>query len=85
MATLVSSRIEAYDSQGMDILQALQGVFHRNARGAEPVSRDDVAEILRRRLFDSLPDEPVCRAATDAFFSRLQTLPVRDEQKGQSA
>ena len=85
VATLVSSDVYAHDPTALSVLQALEAVFGRVTETAEPVVREDVAEILRRRLFEAVAPEAARRAATDAFFAALAGLPLRQAQTAQAA
>lgn len=85
VAALIASKVEANDQTGLECLQALDDVFERIAEPVEPVAREDVAEILRRRLFESVPGEAERRSAVDAVMATMQQLPLRDAQRDQTA
>ena len=85
VATLISSEVEAHDQTGVLVLKALEGVFGRMEETVEPVAKADVAEVLRRRLFESLPDEARRRSVIDAVMARMQKLPLSEAQKSQRA
>ena len=85
VAGLIASRVEAKDQTGIQCLGALEDIFGRIAEPVEPVTRDDVAEVLRRRLFESVPGEAERRPIVDAVMAALQRLPVRDAQRDQAA
>ncbi len=58
VASLIAAEISADDPTGTNVLTMLEGVFRRTEKPVEPVSRDDIAELLRRRLFESvIPEE----------------------------
>lgn len=82
-ASLLASRIEANDETGTQCLAALDEVFGRISEPVEPVTRDDVAEILRRRLFQSVPGKEERQTAVDGLMSILHKLPLRDSQRDQ--
>ncbi len=85
VATLIASRVEARDTTGTQCLEALQDVFQRVAEPIEPVVSDDVAEVLRRRLFESVAGPTERQAAIDSVMAAMQRLPVRDDQRDQTA
>ncbi|MCR4407531.1 MAG: DUF499 domain-containing protein [Anaerolineae bacterium] len=85
VAGLIASKIEANDQTGVQCLQALENIFGRIAEPVEPVAREDVAEILRRRLFERVPGEAERRPAVDAMMATMQQLPLRDAQRDQAA
>ena len=85
VAGLIASKIEANDPTGVQCLQALENIFGRIAEPVEPVAREDVAEILRRRLFERVPGEAERRPAVDAMMATMQQLPLRDAQRDQAA
>jgi hypothetical protein len=85
VATLISSRVEAHDDTGLQVLAMLEGEFERVEEVVEPVGKEDVAEVLRRRLFDRVPGEADRRRAVDAVFARMHELPLRDGQRSQAA
>jgi len=85
VAALMASKVEASDQTGTQCLGALEEVFQRVAEPVEPVTREDVAEILRRRLFERVPGEEERRPAIDTLMAALQALPVREAQRDQTA
>ena len=85
VATLIASAVEARDATGALVLQALEDEFRRYEENFEPVAKEDLAEILRRRLFDTVADEAERRALIDAVMATMQKLPLRDAQKSQQA
>lgn|GEM_PF-124035 len=72
VATLISSDLVRTDPSGSEVLRALEGVFHRVTANGAPVDRGDVAEILRRRLFESVAGEPVRRQVATAMLKAMQ-------------
>lgn len=85
VATLIASAIEARDATGALVLQALEDEFRRYEENFEPVAKEDLAEILRRRLFESVPPETDRRSVIDAVMAKQQQLPLREAQKSQQA
>ncbi len=84
VAALIASKVEANDTTGLQCLGALEDIFGRIAEPVEPVTREDVAEVLRRRLFEAVPGEAERRPVVDAVMVALQRLPVRDAQRDQA-
>ncbi|WP_224365796.1 DUF499 domain-containing protein [Hyalangium versicolor] len=85
VATLIASALEAQDVTGGQVLRALEDEFGRAEETVEPVGKDELAEVLRRRLFESVAPEPERRSIVDALMARMQQLPLREGQKGQQA
>ena len=85
VASLITSDVVSDDPTGVQVLNAIGGVFRRIGETVEPVSREDISELLRRRLFESVPPEATRRAVVDNLAGVMQKLPLRDSQKGQDA
>lgn len=86
VASLIASHIEANDATGTQCLAALEEIFGRIAEPVEPVTRDDVAEILRRRLFASYPSGQAERQpAVDGMMAAFNKLPLSENQRDQAA
>ncbi len=85
VASLITSNIIANDPTGISVLDMLEGVFRRLEESVEPVSRSDVSELLRRRLFESIATEEEIRAIVDRHIAAMQKLPLRATQKDQEA
>ena len=85
VASLITSDVVSGDSTGDQVLSAVENVFRRVEETVEPVSREDVSELLRRRLFESVPPETTRRAVVDSLTGAMQKLPLRDSQKDQTA
>lgn len=83
VASLIASQIEAGDATGTQCLSALEEIFQRLAEPIEPVTREDVAEILRRRLFAAVPGEAERQAPVDAMMAAMHGLPVSENQRSQ--
>ena len=85
VAALMASRVEANDTTGTQCLGALEEIFGRLSEPVEPVTREDVAEVLRRRLFETVPGEAERRPAVDGVMAATLPLPLRDSQRDQAA
>jgi len=85
VAALIASKVEAADATGIECLGALEDIFKRIAEPVEPVAREDVSEVLRRRLFESVPGLAERRPVIDAVMASWQQLPLRDAQRDQAA
>ena len=85
VASLITSDIVSDDSTGAQVLSAVENVFRRVEETVEPVSREDVSELLRRRLFESVPPETTRRAIVDSLTGAMQRLPLRDSQRDRTA
>lgn len=85
VASLIASKVEANDQTGTQCLVALDEVFQRIAEPVEPVAREDVTEVLRRRLFEKVPGETERRPAVDAVMAVMSRLPLRETQQDQAA
>ena len=85
VASLITSDIVGEDPTGVRVLKMLEGVFHRLDKPVEPVSRGDVSELLRRRLFEDVPSEQAHRAVVDSLIAARQKLPLRESDKDQDA
>ena len=85
VASLITSDIIADDPTGVRVLNMLEGVFRRLEETFEPVSRGDVSELLRRRLFEFVPTEKERRAVVDSLVASRQKLPIRESHKDQEA
>lgn len=85
VASLISHEMVSHDSISVQCLNALENVFHRVEETAEPVSREDISELLRRRLFEPVENQDKRRHIVDTFAGALQKLPLRASQKDRSA
>ncbi len=85
VASLITSDVVSGDSTGAQVLSAVESVFRRVEETVEPVSREDISELLRRRLFESIPPETTRRAIVDSLTGAMQRLPLRDSQKDRAA
>ena len=85
VASLITSDIVSDDPTGVQVLTAIGGVFRRIGETVEPVSQEDISELLRRRLFEDVPPEETRRAVGNNLIGAMQKLPLRDSQKDQEA
>ena len=85
VASLITSDVVLDDPTGVQVLNAIGGVFRRIGETVEPVSREDISELLRRRLFESVPPEATRRAVADSLTGAMQKLPLRDSQQDRAA
>ena len=79
-ASLRASDPKKYDAKGLRIYNELIDVFGRQTEvEANPVTKDDIAEVLRRRFFkpDSIRDLSSCRPQVNTIVSNIAEL---DEQ-----
>ncbi len=85
VASLITSDVLSNDPTGVQVLDAMENVFHRVDETAEPVSREDISELLRRRLFESVADDAARREVVDGLHLAMQKLPLRDSQTNADA
>ena len=85
VASLISHEMVSDDPTGIQCLNALENVFRRVEQTIEPVSREDVAELLRRRLFESVAGKEARRPVVDRVVGATQRLPLKPSQKDQNA
>ena len=85
IASLITSDVVSADPTGDQVLDAIGGVFRRIGETVEPVSQEDISELLRRRLFEDVPPEETRYAVVDSLAGAMQKLPLRDSQKDQEA
>ena len=79
-ASLRASDPKKYDAKGLRIYNELIDVFGRQTEvEANPVTKDDIAEVLRRRFFkpDSIRDLSSCRPQVNTIVGNIAEL---DEQ-----
>ena len=80
VASLLASDPKKHDKLGNELFQDVSDVFGRQMEeDASPVSKEDVAEVLRRRFFkpESISDEGVFRPQVTSVVSNIAAL---DEQ-----
>lgn len=77
VASLLATDPGKNDSLGKDIIGDLHAIFRRQQEeGVEPVGRDDVAEVLRRRFFkpESIKDKETFRPHVHTALSGIEGL-----------
>ncbi len=77
VASLLATDPGKYDDQGRMVMSALKAIFTRQSEEiVEPVSKTDIAEVLRRRFFtpDSLVNRDAFRAPTLAALNGVFEL-----------
>lgn len=67
VVTLPSSLLERYDASAERLFQQVQKVVGRVERVLTPVAEDEVASVIRRRLFEHV-DEREAAAVVDAYL-----------------
>ena len=85
VASVISRDVVLDDSIDIQCLNALENVFHRVEETKEPVSGEDIPELLRRRLFESVDTQNKRRPIVDRLTTAMQRLPLRPSQRNQSA
>lgn len=72
------------DEVGKDILSACNQGLNRMATVQSPVEKGDLAELLRRRMFEKFPENPADREPyIIAFWDRMQAIhPFRAKDPG---
>lgn len=75
VVSLLATEPEKNDDVGKAILSACDNGLNRQATQQSPVEKDDVAELLRRRLFESYPENETDRHKhVLSFWPRLQAV-----------
>jgi hypothetical protein len=78
VASLLASDLKVSDERGRAIAADLQQIFRRETEeGVEPVGKDDIAEVLRRRFFQPMGDQQSYRPHVNAALAGIEEL---DEQ-----
>jgi len=79
VVSLLATEPDKYDDAGKAILNACNSGLNRQASLQSPVERDDLGELLRRRLFEQYPESETERHKhVLAFWNRLKAVdPVR--------
>jgi len=76
VATLPASHMEVASSDaGRNILGALERRFGRMSSDLRPVADEEIYEVVRRRLFESLGDPDEHKKAADAYLKMYQQHP----------
>lgn len=74
VASLLASELDRMDTLGLEITNALKDIFARQQEEpVEPVMKEDVAEVLRRRFFttESIKDKDALRPHAMAAFKGI--------------
>jgi len=74
VASLLASNLDRMDTLGLEITNALKDIFARQQEEpVEPVMKEDVAEVLRRRFFtpESIKDKEALRPHAMAAFKGI--------------
>jgi hypothetical protein len=75
VVTLPASRTEMGDSdKAASVLYALQQRVARVGKDTEPVDKEEIFEVIRRRLFDDLGDESAMKATVNAYADLYSDL-----------
>jgi hypothetical protein len=88
VASLLSSDPKSSDTQGKGIIHDLSAVFRREQEEpVEPVVKEDVAEVLRRRFFtlESTRDQGIFRPHVMAALKGVFDLDLQTKQDKQGA
>ena len=85
VASLISFDNAENDPTGTRVLSAIENIFQRVRESVEPVVREDVSELLRRRLFEYIPPEKERRAVVNRLVESMKKLPLRASQKDSHA
>ncbi|RKU07988.1 hypothetical protein C6503_23710 [Candidatus Poribacteria bacterium] len=85
VASLISFDNAANDPTGTRVLSAIGNIFQRVRESVEPVVREDVSELLRRRLFEYIPPEKERRVVVNRLVESMKKLPLRASQKDSHA
>ena len=73
VATLPASHLEVSSPEkGQEILNRLERRFGRMGADRKPVADDEIYEVIRRRLFETLGDEAKHKKAADAYAKMYQ-------------
>ena len=88
VASLLASDPRKHDDFGSELLRDVSDVFGRQMEeDANPVSKDDVAEVLRRRFFkpESIRDPEVFRPHVTAVVGSIAALDERTRKERETA
>lgn len=85
VASLISSESAANDPTGVQVLDAMEDVFRRVEETAEPLSHDDISELLRRRLFEEVGHDRLHRPNVARLVDAMRRLRLRDSLTDQGA
>lgn len=76
------------DTLGKELTNELYAIFRRQKEeGVQPVQKEDVAEVLRRRFFtpDSIRDREAFRSHVVAALKGISTLDEQTSKEGKNA
>lgn len=87
VATLLDKESVVSDLTKAQVLAALEDVFNRIQSTKQTAEqKEDIAQLLRQRLFEQVPDGEVRRAAATAMLAAYQQAPqLRPSQKDNAA
>lgn len=88
VASLLATDPRKSDTLGKELTQELYAIFRREREeGVQPVLKDDVAEVLRRRFFtpDSIRDREAFRPHVVAALQGMGTLDEQTDKEGKAA
>lgn len=88
VASLLASKIEKNDQLGREINAALYNIFRREGEeNVQPVVKEDVAEVLRRRFFttESIKDSASFRSHVVAALKGISELDEQTKKDGNVA
>lgn len=88
VASLLATDPRKSDSLGKELTQELYAIFRREREeGVQPVLKEDVAEVLRRRFFtpESVRDREAFRPHVVAALKGITALDEQTAQEGKSA
>lgn len=75
VATLPASAMEVANSPGAaDILSSLEGRLARVGADSKPVTQEEISEVIRRRLFETIIDEEAMGESVASYMSLYQEL-----------
>jgi len=79
VVSLLATDPAKHDQTGREIMRACSSGLNRQASLQSPVEKDDLAELLRRRLFEKYPQNPEDRKTHIlAFWTRMAAVdPIR--------
>lgn len=88
VASLLATETRMSDEIGKAISKDIEDIFTRQREESiQPVLKEDVAEVLRRRLFtaESIQDRESCRPHVVAALKGIENLDPQTQQEGKSA
>lgn len=88
VASLLATDPSKSDTLGKELTNELYAIFRRQKEeGVQPVQKEDVAEVLRRRFFtpDSIRDREAFRSHVVAALKGISTLDEQTSKEGKNA